>query len=496
MLVGADADNGARVAVIGAGVSGMAIGLRLLKAGVDFTIFEKGPEVGGTWRDNRYPGLTIDVPSPLYTFKGWRHPGWRRWMPDWREILDYHRDVATDSGLRERIRFGAEVVAATWTGAEWELETADGAVERFRVAVFATGFLHHPRIPDFEGLGDFAGELVHSARWRDEIVTAGRRVGVVGNGSTGVQLVGELGGKAAHLTMFQRTPQWIFPLPDFGIPAPVRRLLARVQGLSDVIVEGLVRFADSFVGGASVKDDWRRRIVDWVAERHLRSVRDPDLRKKLTPPDAALCKRPVVSTRFYKVVQRDDVEVATAAIDRIVPEGVVTADGATHLLDVLILATGFAAHNYMRPIAIRGEGGVELSDVWASGPHGYRTVALAGFPNLFMLMGPHSPLNTIAIHESAELQSDYVMQMLEVLDREGAVSVVPTAEATARWLDYIRDGMPGTIWASGCNSWYLGDGDVPVLWPYDRRAWRAALERPELGDYEVKTVEPVDVGAL
>ena len=186
-------------------------------------------------------------------------------MPDWREILDYHRDVATDSGLRERIRFETEVVAATWNGAEWELETADGAVERFRVAVFATGFLHHPRIPDFEGLGDFAGELVHSARWRDEIVTAGRRVGVVGNGSTGVQLVGELGGKAAHLTMFQRTPQWIFPLPDFGIPAPVRRLLARFQGLSDVLVEGLVRFADSFVGGASVKDGWRRRIVDWVA---------------------------------------------------------------------------------------------------------------------------------------------------------------------------------------------------------------------------------------
>jgi cation diffusion facilitator CzcD-associated flavoprotein CzcO len=169
-----------------------------------------------------------------------------------------------------------------------------------------------------------------------------------------------------------------------------------------------------------------------------------------------------------------------------VREGVVTEDGVTHPLDVLILATGFAAHNYMRPIAIRGEGGLTIDEAWADGPHGYRTVSITGFPNLFMLLGPHSPLNYIAIHESAELQSDYVMQMLDVLDSDGIVSVAPTAEATARWLAYIRAGMPGTVWASGCNSWYLGDGDTPVLWPYDRRAWHAALRRPELSDYEVR----------
>src|SRR3954452_8686714 len=474
--------DGARptVAVIGAGVSGLAMGLRLRRAGYDFTIFEKASEVGGTWRDNRYPGLTIDVPSPLYTFAGHRHPGWRRWMPDQLEILDYHRAVATRTGLREHIRFDTEVVAATWTGDEWEVETAGSDSERFRVLVCATGFLHHPRIPAFEGLESFAGELVHSARWRDEIVTAGRRVGVVGNGSTGVQLVTALGGVASHVTMFQRTPQWIFPLVNFTIPPALHRF-----GASDRLVEALVRFADWFVGGASVKEDWRRRIVDRVAQRHLETVRDPELRAKLTPRDASLCKRPVVSTLFYKVVQRDDVEVVTAGIECIVPEGVVTADGVTHELDVLILATGFEAHNYMRPIAITGEDGLTLGQAWAGGPHGYRTVALTGFPNLFMLMGPHSPLNTIAIHESAELQSDYVMQMLDVLDRDGIVAAAPTADATARWLDYIREGMPGTVWASGCNSWYLGEGDTPVLWPYDRRAWHAALRRPELADYQL-----------
>src|SRR3954468_9421971 len=268
---------GTTVAVVGAGVSGLAMGLRLEKAGVPFAIFEKGADVGGTWRENRYPGLTIDVPSPLYTFAGHRHQGWRRWMPEQREILDHLCDFATQTGLRERVRFDNEVVSAQWTGTDWELETAAGDTSRWRVLVCATGFLHHPRIPECEGLGAFAGELVHSARWRDDIVTAGRRVGVVGNGSTGVQLVTALGGGASHLTMFQRTPQWIFPLLDFPTPRLVRRALARVPSASNVLVEALVRFADWFVGGASVRDDWRRRLVNWVARANLRSVRDPEL---------------------------------------------------------------------------------------------------------------------------------------------------------------------------------------------------------------------------
>src|SRR4051812_35691481 len=481
------------VAVIGAGVSGLAMGLRLQAAGVPFEIFEKGPDVGGTWRDNRYPGLSIDVPSPLYTFAGHRHPGWRRWMPDQPEILDYHRDVATRTGLREHIRFETEVVAATWTGTEWEVETAAGDVECFRVLVCATGFLHHPRIPGFDGLSDFAGELVHSARWRDDIVTRGRRVGVVGNGSTGVQLVGALGGVASHLTMFQRTPQWVFPLANFDVPRVVRRAFARWPRVIDVLVEGMLQFADWFVGGASVKEDWRRRIIDSAGRRNLNTVRDPELRAKLSPRDASLCKRPVVSNDFYRAVQRHDVDVVTTPIARVVPEGVVTDDGVTHPLDVLILATGFEAHNYMRPMAIRGEGGVTLDEVWARGPYGYRTVSIPAFPNLFMLLGPHSPLNYIAIHESAELQSDYVMQMLDVLDRDGIVAAAPTAEATERWLAYIREGMPGTVWASGCNSWYVGDGDTPVLWPYTRRAWHAALRRPQLADYDLRTA-PVPAG--
>lgn len=461
------------------------------RAGVPFTIFEKGDEVGGTWRENRYPGLTIDVPSPLYTFAGERNPEWRRWMPGWREILDYHRDVSHRTGLREHIHFGAEVVAATWSGSDWELRTAAGDRHRFRVLVCASGFLHHPRIPPIEGLATFAGETVHSARWREEIVVRGARVGIVGSGSTGVQLVSALAGVASRTTLFQRTAQAIFPTPNFTIPPAARRLLARRPGITEATVGGLERLADWLLGGAAMRDGARRRSVEAVARLHLRTVRDPELRLKLTPPDRALCKRPVVSTRFYRAVQRPDVDIVTDAIERVEPAGIRTADGALHELDVLILATGFEAHNYMRPIAITGEDGVTLDDVWRDGPYGYRTLAIPRFPNLFMIMGPHSPLLSFPIHTSAELQSEYVARMLDVLDRDGVVSVAPTAAATERWLSEISAGVPGTVWATGCTSWYLGDGKTPVLWPYDGRRWRALLKDPVLDDYEIRADQRV-----
>lgn len=476
------------VAVIGAGVSGMAMGLRLRDVGVPFTIFEKGGEVGGTWRDNRYPGLTIDVPSPLYTFSSHRHAGWTRWMPKGSEILDYHRDVATRTGLRDRIAFDTEIVDARWADDEWVLTSAAGETHRARAVVCATGFLHRPRWPDVPGLDDFDGALVHSARWRDDIPVPGRRVGVIGCGSTGVQLVGALAGVASHLTLFQRTPQWILPALNFPIPRFARRLLARAPGLIDRLADGIEALADWFVGAAAMRPGLRRRCFDLVARLHLATVRDPQLRARLTPADAPLCKRPVISSRFYRAVQRRDVAVVDAPIDHVCATGVATADGQLHELDVLVLATGFEAHAYMRPMTITGEGGITLDEAWAEGPCAYRTVALPGFPNLFTIMGPHSPLLYISIHGSAELQADYVMQMLKVLERDDVVSVAPTEAATRRWLEYIEAGMDGTVWSSGCASWYLGAGTTPVLWPYGREAWRELLRTPVLDDFEVRTV--------
>jgi cation diffusion facilitator CzcD-associated flavoprotein CzcO len=482
------------VAVIGAGVSGLATGLALQRAGVPFTIFEKAAEVGGTWRDNRYPGLTIDVPAPLYTFAEDRNPGWRRWMPDGPEILAYHRDVSVRRGLREHIRFDTEVTAATWTGEQWDVRTAAAEQHAFDAVICATGFLHHPRVPDIPGLGEFAGDCVHSARWDDSIAVRGRRVGVIGTGSTGVQLVSALGGVASHVTLFQRSAQWIYPGPNFGIPRAVRALFARHPRFLAGLGDGIESFADVVLGGATRRAGLRRRLFEVVGRLHLATVRDPQLRATLTPEDASLCRRPVLSNRFYRAVQRPDVSVVADGIERVVPEGVVTTDGRLHELDVLILATGFRAHDYMRPIAITGEDGLTLDEAWATGPHGYRTVALTGFPNLFMILGPHSPLVSISIHRSAELQAAYVVQLLELLAEPDVVSVAPTADATQRWLEYIRAGMPETVWATGCASWYRGSGETPVLWPYDVHRWREALRQPQLEDFEVRRVavpEPV-----
>jgi cation diffusion facilitator CzcD-associated flavoprotein CzcO len=468
-------------------VSGLAAGIRLQQERIAFTIFEKGPEVGGTWRDNRYPGLTIDVPSPIYTFATHRNPSWRRLLPEAAEILEYHRDVSFKSGLRKRIRFDCEIVSATWTGSEWELTTADGEQERFRVLVCATGFLHHPHVPNIAGLESFTGELAHSARWRDDIEIRDKRVGVIGNGSTGVQIVSALGGVASKLSHFQRTPQWIFPARNLEIPTWTHRLLARHPRLVESVVAGTEWLADWLLSGAATAPNRRRHLIEGLARRHLGTVRDPELRAMLTPRDSALCKRPVVSGEYYRAIQRHDVELVDRPIDRIEERGVRTTDDRLHELDVLILATGFRAHNYMRPMAIRGEHGLSLDEAWKDGPVAYRTVAISGFPNLFTIMGPHSPLLSFPIHTSAELQSEYVARMLDLFRRDDVVSLMPTAAASKEWLDEIAAGMPGTVWASGCSSWYLGDGATPVLWPYGRRRWRELLREPVLEHYEIRT---------
>lgn len=477
------------VGIIGAGVSGLAAGLAMQRRGVPFTIFEKADEVGGTWRENRYPGLTIDVPSAIYTFEGYRNPHWRRLLPDQAEILAYHRDMSFASGLRSAIRFGSEVVSARWTGADWEIELGDGTVESFRVLVCATGFLHHPRIPAIEGLERFAGETMHSAQWRDDVAVAGRRVGVIGSGSTGVQLVTALAGVAAHVTSFQRTPQWVFPAPNMTIPLAVRRLLARRPALNDWLVARVEWFADWLLAGAAVKAGRRRRMLEVLGRRHLSTVADPALRAKLTPPDVVLCKRPVVSSGYYRAVQRPDVWVADMAIDRVEPAGVRTSDGVLHELDVLVLATGFQAHNYMRPMRVVGEDGLDLDTAWRDGPYGYRTMAIPGFPNLFMVLGPHIPLLSFPLHTSAELQSEYIGQIVDLLGCGEVASVDARPEAAGAWLKELSAGMDGTVWTGGCTSWYLGEGSVPVLWPYDRRRWRETLKAPVLADYRLRAAD-------
>ena len=468
-------------------MSGIAMAIRLAREAIPFTIFEKAEEIGGTWRENTYPGLTCDVPAALYTYSFERNAHWPRFLASGAEIQRYIERVCEHHRLRERINFGTEVTEARWLDGSWRLRFQGGDERRFDVLVHATGFLHRPRVPAIPGLESFAGAAFHSSRWDHEVELSGRRIGVIGTGSTGVQLVTALAGTAAHVTIFQRTAQWVFPLGNPAIPKPMRSALARWPRLSRLWVGALRRsIGDWFLGPAATRPGPQRRLFGWICSRYLATVDDPDLRARLTPADQPLCKRPVMSNRFYETVQRPDVELVDTPIDEVRPEGVVTRDGRLHELDVLALATGFDAHAYMRPMVVVGEGGVTLEEVWESGPYAYRTVALPGFPNMFTLMGPHSPLINVSVHESVELQADHIMQALRLLERPGVTACAPTPEATRRWSEDIRAGMAPTVWAEGCRSWYIGPDGVAVQWPFSRKRWTATLRNLDVEDYELR----------
>jgi cation diffusion facilitator CzcD-associated flavoprotein CzcO len=489
--MGATVEHRPNVAIVGAGVSGLAMAIKLKAAGIPFTIFEKADDVGGTWRENTYPGLVCDVPAAVYTYSFERNPNWPRWLATGAEIQQYVAGVCEQHGLREHIRFATEIVEARWVDDRWQLRTADGGEHRFDALVHATGFLHRPRYPEIPGLETFAGAAFHSARWDHGVEVEGKRVGVIGTGSTGVQLVTALAGKAARVTMFQRTAQWIFPMGNPRVFEPMRRSLARWPRLSEAWVRILVRaIGDWFLGPAAMRPGWQRRVFGWACRVNLRTVRDPNLRGRLTPTYLPICKRPVMSTTFYKAIQRPDAELVDTGIDHVCPEGVVTTDGRLHELDVIVFATGFHAHSYMRPMRVVGDRGATLDEAWREGPSAYLTVAVAGFPNMFMLMGPYSPLVNVPVHESVELQADYIVRLLESLQRRGVRAVAPTPDAEDRWMAEIRAGMTPTVWANGCQSWYIGPDGVAVQWPFTRQRLHSLLRGPDLADYESTAAKP------
>ena len=382
-----------KVAIIGAGMSGICMAAKLQDAGIDsFTIFEKADDVGGTWRDNTYPGLTCDVPSRYYSYSFRPNPNWSHLLPPGPEIHAYFRQVATERGILSHIRFGTTVTAARYDEGKWHLAAGAGE-ETFDVLVTATGFLRIPRYPDIAGRETFGGPAFHSSRWDHSVSLPDKRIGVIGTGSTGVQITAELGGKVRGLKVFQRTAQWVYPMPNGNYSTLTKALLTRWPALNVLPFRfwGLI-FRRVF-GAAPIRPGWQRRLVQAECRWNLRlSVRDPQLRAKLTPKDQPMCKRQVMAGHFYRSVRQPGVEVITDGIDHIEPRGVVTVDGTLHELDLLVYATGFDARAYVRPIELIGEGGLTLDEVWADGPKAYRSIAVPGFPNLFMMVGPHSPI--------------------------------------------------------------------------------------------------------
>lgn len=473
-----------RICIVGAGMSGILMAIKLLEQGIDnFVIFEKSSSVSGTWRQNRYPGVACDVASFTYSYSFEPNPDWTHRFSPGPEIRAYFERVVDKYGVRPYIRFNTEVTKACFEDKQWRVTSSDGQEQLFDVYVAATGPLNNLHYPNIKGLKDFRGTCCHTADWDDDYDYQGKRVGIIGTGSSSVQSIDPLSAKAQHLTIFQRTPQWVMKTDNPEYSAQAIKLKH-----SFPVLGKLTRWFYSWIGEqfglAALKDGFRRKLVFKACDHALNSIRDPELRKKLTPDYLPMCRRMIMSGSFHEAVQRPNVLLETTDIERITPEGIRTVDGTEHKLDMLILATGFF-FNTQNVKQVTGVNGQSLADYWQNGIKTYHSITVPGFPNYFMLIGPSSPVTNLSLIEIAEIGVDYVMQCLEKIRSGEVTAIAPNPAVTDSYTEKLRSAFGDTIWTSGCSSWYLDDDGIPATFPGPPSEYRQQLSKPNLNEYDV-----------
>jgi cation diffusion facilitator CzcD-associated flavoprotein CzcO len=484
----AEGPRNLRFAIIGAGMAGILSAIKLQQAGLtDFTLYEKGDGFGGTWRENTYPGLACDVPSHLYSYSFAPNPEWSHRFSPGGEIRHYFDRVAREHGVDAHTRFEEGVERCEFRDGRWHVHTARGAVDVVDVVIAATGVLHHPRYPDIEGLDSFGGACFHSARWDHSVPLHGQRVGVVGTGSTGVQIVSALVEDVEHLTLFQRTAQWIMPQenPPYTDEqkASYRADPAQLEEMHAHLAEMFGMFALAVVDSNSPQI----KMIEELCLANLESsVTDPDLRERLRPDYRAACKRLVVSPTFYEAIQQPNAELVTAAIERVEPRGVRTKDGRLHELDVLVLATGFRVNAFTRPMTVVGRDGLTLDEQWSARPNAYLSISVPGIPNFFMLNGPNGPVGNFSLIEVAELQFGYIMGLVDQLRSGRCREICATRPAMDAFEAERVEATKHTIWVTGCRSWYLDDRGIPASWPFPFDRFRAEMAAPSLEAFELR----------
>jgi cation diffusion facilitator CzcD-associated flavoprotein CzcO len=466
------------IGIIGAGPGGIATAIRMLEVGHDdVVLLEKASGVGGTWWHNRYPGLSCDIPSHLYSFSFAPKLDWKRPYGGRDEIHAYMDEVVDRFDLRDRIRFDTEVTAATWedTNAVWRVTTRDGEQFEFDVVVAGLGMFNELHWPEIAGLDSFAGTQFHSARWNWDHDLTGERVGVIGSAASAVQFIPEIAKDVGHLTVFQRAANWVLPKEDTPwtaeqleyFKAHPEEVAASRQAIFDR-VDPLISFSKAEMLQLSTE----------AGLRNLEAVEDPELRRKLTPTGPYGCQRPLVSNDYYPTFNRPNVELVTEPIDRITPRGVTTIDGVEHEFDTLVIATGFQTTRFLSAIAVTGRDGIELEQAWADGAHAYLGISTAGFPNLFMLYGPNT--NNGSIIYMLECQAEYAVRAVEWMDRDGVawMDVKPAVEAEYNaGLQHDLDTVG--VWGAGnCHNYYRGAGGYIVTqWPHSMSEYRLRTER-------------------
>jgi cation diffusion facilitator CzcD-associated flavoprotein CzcO len=477
-----------RFIVVGAGVSGLLCAIKLKEAGyTDVMVLEKAADVGGTWRDNIYPGVACDIPSHLYCYSFASNPEWSRRYAPGAEILVYLKDVANRFGVLPHIRFGEEVTRCEHSDGRWHVNTRSGGSHAADVVISATGVTHHPHLPDLAGLDSFKGTCVHSARWSQDLAVSGRRIGVIGTGSSAVQLVSALVKEASQLVLFQRTPQWIMPQdnPAYseGDKAGFR---SNPISMSQMRAGMERRFVQNFSDAVTDVNSPQLQEIESQCRAYLEGeVRDLALLEKLRPTYRPACKRLVISPDFYRAIQQPNARLITERIDHIESSGVRTNDGQLHELDVLVLATGFRTDQFIRPAQIIGRNGRSLDAAWSPRPSAYLCVGVPDFPNFFFLNGPNGPVGNFPLIEVAEIQMRYLLQLIEQVSAGRCCEISPTRESTLSFERARIEQAKNTVWTSGCRSWYLDESGVPAAWPWSIARFRELMHTPRLEDFEL-----------
>jgi cation diffusion facilitator CzcD-associated flavoprotein CzcO len=477
-----------RVIIVGTGFSGLGMAIRLKQSGIhDFVVLEKAQDVGGTWRDNTYPGCACDIQSHMYSFSFEQNPAWSRSFPSQPEIWDYLRKVADRYDVRRHIRFGQDLTGARWDSDAqvWHVQTKSGAELTAQFLVSGVGALHIPNIPALPGIERFAGPRFHSAQWDHDVDLRGKRIAAVGTGASAIQFVPQIAPDAQRLHLFQRTPPWVMPKPDYPMPSWARRLFRYVPGTQRLYRDALYWLLEARALGFNGHPRLLR-AAEGIAKRHLaKHVADPALRAKITPDYRMGCKRVLVSNDYYPALNRDNVEVVTEGVTEVREHSVVAADGTEREVDVIIFGTGFHVTDAFDNLDIIGRDDRNLGKEWAT--EGMRThlgITVSGFPNLFFLLGPNTGLGHNSVVFMIESQIRYVMDAIRLADgnRAGAIEVRSSVQDQFN-VDIQRKLVRGVWTQGGCTSWYLDSKGVNrTIWP--GFTWRYWLD--------TRTIEPAD----
>ncbi|MEP6817216.1 MAG: NAD(P)/FAD-dependent oxidoreductase [Marmoricola sp.] len=469
-----------KVFVVGAGFAGLGMAIKLQEQGeTDFLVVEKGSDVGGTWRDNTYPGAACDVPSQLYSFSFAPNPSWSRSFSPQPEIQSYLQRVSREAGVLDRFRFDTLVEDAAWDEEDqvWRVTTSAGTVIA-DIVVSGAGGLSEPKLPHIKGIEDYSGEVFHSARWNHDYDLTGKRVAVIGTGASSIQIVPEIAVQVDHLDVYQRTAPWVMPRHDRAYKGIEKLAFRYLPGVQRAYRTGIYWARECFVPAFT----WQPKLATPAKLQALKNIKDgisdPDLRAKVTPDFQIGCKRILISNTYYPTLERDDVELVTAGIAEVTPTGILTRDGVHREVDALVVATGFYTTD--QPIAhhIKGRDGRTLADAWAeSGMSAYKGTTISGFPNLFQIVGPNTGLGHSSMVFVIESQIAYILSALRTMDERRITTVEPRPAVMRAWNDDLHRRMQRTVWnTGGCASWYLDEhGRNTILWPRTTFTFRRLL---------------------